>query len=165
MKIRKSVNALTAEDVRAHPAWKFVNDDSLGERVVEAADELPLESLTGVVVGTQVKFANDETRWATLFNVSSSEPLPTEHFLSLCVLHETKWVPLARYHDVDYSIRGPAAFASVIGLEIDDIFPISYDIRRIAVGDPGALAGQILSVPRSRLTKLELIEMAARRRA
>jgi hypothetical protein len=70
------------------------------------------------------------------------------------------WFDLARYHDVDYGRRGPSALASFLGLSASEIFPISYDISGIALGDALVTRGSITQVPDEKLTVEQLIAMA-----
>jgi hypothetical protein len=66
----------------------------------------------------------------------------------------------SRYHDLDYSEKGPNALADFLGLQIDQVFPISYDIRHAAIGNASVLMGTILKEPREKLTPAEIIAMA-----
>jgi hypothetical protein len=67
---------------------------------------------------------------------------------------------LARYHDFDYSERGPRALAEFLGLDLSQVFPITYDLREYAVGDPLALAGTIVANPVDQLSRSEIIALA-----
>jgi hypothetical protein len=52
--------------------------------------------------------------------------------------------------------------AQFLGLQVDDVFPISYDVRRYSQGNPAALAGGILKEPRERLTQGEIMALGVR---
>ena len=67
---------------------------------------------------------------------------------------------LSRYFDVDYSENGPEALARFLGLDVDEVFPISYDITRYADGNRASLVGSILKEPREKLTRAQLIALA-----
>ena len=54
-----------------------------------------------------------------------------------------KWFHLARYHDMDHSQNGPDSLAAFPGLEVDEVFPIAYDITAFCIGHPAALKGLI----------------------
>jgi hypothetical protein len=71
----------------------------------------------------------------------------------LSVEHRGKWVHLARYHDFDYTTRGPDALSLSLGLGVDEVFPIFYDIRAYAGGNPLALTGRFLKEPREKLSR------------
>jgi hypothetical protein len=158
----KPVELLQVSDLEANPVWEFVNDDSGDETEVHPVVDLPAQTLAGKVVGTQVRLANGDHRWAFLGNIDADDPRATEHFVTLSVEHRGKWLHLARYHDIDYATRGPDTFAHSLSLGADEVFPIFYDVRRYARGNPCALVGRILKEPREQLSRAELIAMALR---
>jgi hypothetical protein len=47
-----------------------------------------------------------------------------------------------------------------LGLPVDDIFPIFFDVRMYAEGDPASLTGYIQKEPRERLSRAEIIALA-----
>jgi hypothetical protein len=96
--------------------------------------------------------------------VDERSPRLTEHFLTLSVLHDGRWFVVSRYHDVDYVENGPEALAQFLALSIDEVFPIAYDLRPLAKGDPAALAGKIFKEPRERLSRAEIVAMAVPRK-
>lgn len=67
---------------------------------------------------------------------------------------------MARYFDLWWEQRGPRAVADFLGSRLEDVFPIAYDIRDHAIGDPDALVGSFEQEPTERLTQEELIGMA-----
>jgi hypothetical protein len=139
----------------AHPVWRYKRGTS-----VVPVRQVPVTKLTGKVVGVQVILANGEKVWALVGNVDTSNARATEHFLTLSVEREGLWFTLSRYHDFDYAENGPEALARFLGLRVDEVFPISYDIRQYAKGEPAALSGKIHSEPRERLSRAEIIGMA-----
>lgn len=156
----KPVELLTPADLRSHPVWQYTNRDGAGETFVRALKRLPVKSLTGKVVGTQVHLANGTQVWAIIGNLDASNPSLTEHFLTLSVERAGSWFGLARYHDFDLAERGPEALARFLDLNIDDVFPIRFDIRRYALGDIAALVGCVRKEPINRLSRAEIIAMA-----
>ncbi|MCV2366472.1 hypothetical protein LNV23_23865 [Paucibacter sp. DJ1R-11] len=84
-----------------------------------------------------------------------------EHFLTLSIVKPSgERFHLARYHDIAYNSSGPDALATFVGLKVDDVFPIEYDIATIASGVPSCLRGSLHSQPNVRLSRAELIAMA-----
>jgi hypothetical protein len=67
---------------------------------------------------------------------------------------------LARYFDVDYERRGPQQLADFLGLEICEVFPISYDISFVAIGENAVLKGSIPAEPEVKLSKSEIIRLS-----
>ena len=130
------------------------------ETSVRPITRVPVRTMTQRLVGAQVTLANRQLAWARVSNVSEHDARSTEHFITLSLEHAGEWFHLARYHDVDYAERGPEALAHFLGLRVDELFPISYDLRPYVVGNDAALVGRVLKEPRERLAKAELIAMA-----
>jgi hypothetical protein len=156
----KPIESLTAADLLAHPVWQYTNRDGACETFVRAVKRLPVKNLTGKVIGTQVRLANGRQVWALLGNLDVSNPKLTEHFLTLSIERDGDWFALARYHDFDYTDCGPDALARFLGLNIDEVFPICFDVRSFAVGDPAALVGCARKEPTERLSRAQIIAMA-----
>ncbi len=155
----KPVESLTVADFQPHPVWEYLNDDEIGETMVQPVEKLPVESLDNRLVGAQVRLANGSRVWALIGNVDVTNSRSTQHFLTLSIDRGGKWFHLARYFDFDFTDRSPDALARFLGLGVDDVFPISVDIRRYVQGNPAALALIVLKEPRERLTREELMAL------
>src|SRR5262249_22191245 len=115
------------------------------------------------IVGAKLTLANGQIVPGVLGNIDLGDPISTEHFLAVTVFDASGGrFRLARYHDIDYSRRGPIALASFLGLPVSSVFPIRYDVSDIAVGDAECLRRIILEVPASRLSDEELVELAVK---
>jgi len=156
----KTVESLTVADLQAAPVWQYVNRDGVGETMVRAVKKIPVRNLAGKLIGTQVGLANGTQAWAIIGNLDPSSPRLTEHFLILSVERDGRWFDLARYFDFDYADRGPEALARFLGLAVDEIFPISFDVQQYAEGDPAALKGSVMKEPREKLSRAEIIAMS-----
>lgn len=156
----KSVESLVVADLEAHSVWKYANRDGSGELLIRPIKKIPVRDLSGKLVATKVRFSNGDQSWALIGNVDVSNPRLTEHFLTLSIEHEGKWFSLARYHDYDYEERGPEALSKFLCMNVDDIFPIAFDIRQCAEGDSSALKGSVPKEPRERLSRAEITAMA-----
>lgn len=156
----KPVDSLRVADLQAHPVWQYTNREGADETFVRPVKQVPVANATGKVVGTQVVLANGQRVWALIGNVDPMNAKLTEHFLTLSVERDGRWFTLARYHDFDYAERGPEALARFLGLSVDAVFPIAYDIRQYAKGEPASLNGHIRKEPRERLSRAEIIAMA-----
>jgi hypothetical protein len=161
----KPAESLTVADVEAHPVWEFLNDDEIGETMVEPVKMIPVETLDNRLVGTQVRLANGLEVWGLIGNFDVKHPRATRHFLTLSIERGGKWFFLARYHDVDFTSGCPEALARFLGLGVDDVFPITVDVRRFVRGDPAALTAIMLKEPQERLTREELLALSFRRRS
>jgi len=156
----KAVDSLAVADLQAFPVWQYTGHEGVDETFVRPVKRTPVTSLAGKLIGTQVTLANSERVWALIGNVDPTNPQMTEHFLTLSVERNGRWFTLARYHDFDFVEHGPEALAQFLGLPVDEIFPITYDICQVAEGDEAALRGQIRKAPRERLSRSEIIAMA-----
>jgi hypothetical protein len=116
--------------------------------------------LEGRVVGTEVLTAGGRKLWALLGNIDTKKPEITMHLLTISIFSDGRWFTMARYHDVDRERRGPSALASFLGIPLEGVFPISYDIRDNCLGEATALLGTIEREPQRRLSKAEIIALA-----
>jgi hypothetical protein len=155
----KPAESLTVADFQAHPVWEFLNDDEIGETMVQPVEKLPVESLDNRLIGTQVRLANGSQVWALIGNFDVTNPRAIQHFLTLSIERSGKWFRLARYHDIGFPARGPEELARSLHLGVDDVFPISVDVRRYVRGDPAALTPIVLKEPREKLTRAELMAL------
>jgi hypothetical protein len=162
MTVRRSkpISSIAVIDLLANPVWQFVTEDSPDETSDRPVTGIPVDSVAGSVVGTQVRLANGSQVWALIGNVDLRSARLTEHFLTLSVETGGTWFNLARYFDADYAERGPEALAQFLNLPVDQVFPIAYDIRAYAQGDQEALCGLVSQEPRERLSRAEIIAMA-----
>jgi hypothetical protein len=157
----KDVSQLTSADFRAHPVWRFTGSDKSGETLVTPIKRLPVKSLSGSIVGCEVKLASGEKIVAMLGNIHADNARLTEHFMTLSVLRvDGEVFHLARYHDFDFNERGPAALAEFLKMKKENIFPIAWDIRHLVNGEKNALHGILEEIPRERLTRAQIIALA-----
>ena len=160
----KPAESLTVADFEAHPVWEFLNDDEIGETMVRPVEKLPVESLDNRMLGFRVPLANGLEVWASIGNFDVTNPRATQHFLFLSIERSGEWFHLARYFDFRFADEGPEALARFLGLGVDDVFPITVDVRRYVRGHPAALTAIVLKEPQEKLTHAERLEMAVRRR-
>lgn len=160
----KSVEELTVNDLERHPVWSFTNSHestSPGELAVKPIRRLPVKSLVGKIVGCPLTLNCGRSVMGFLGNIDLTNAALTEHFLTLSVFSDrNELFHLARYHDGDAQTHGPDALAKFLGLKVDEVFPIRYDIAPFAVGRTKCLRGAILSTPHKRLTRAEIIALA-----
>lgn len=156
----KTVRSLTISDLAAAPVWQYIGDDSSNELSIRAVQRIPVKNLSGKLFGTQVTLSNGEKKWAVIGNVDNHNPRLNEHFLTLTLEHNGEWFSLSRYHDHDYTENGPIALARFFELPVSEVFPMVFDLRKLCVGNPQALAGSVDVEPRERLTRAEIIALA-----
>jgi hypothetical protein len=160
--VTKNVEKLNLADFDRFPVWQYTNDDEgeFGEMGVRPIIKTPVKNLNGCIVGSRVRLANAVLVRATLSNVDSADLRSTQHFLALSIWHDGHWFHLARYFDVDYEQRGPKALADFLALPLDQVFPISYDISQLCIGESAALIGSIEKEPREKLTRAQIFALA-----
>jgi hypothetical protein len=162
---RRSVDSLKPAHFRKHPVWEFVSDDEPDETYVTPVKKLPVQTLDGRIIGAEVSLANGTRVWATLSNVDTRSPRETRIFLFLSVFLEEKWVHLARPFDFSRKKEGPKQLAKALGLPLEDVFPIRYDIRPWVTGSSGALRGKIEAEPREQPSRAARMAMIVKRGA
>jgi hypothetical protein len=153
----KPIESLEMADLEANSVWAY---SKCGETLVHPVKRLPVKSLAGKLVATQVVLANGKSVWGLIGNVDPENAQSTEHFLTLSLLKDNKWFILSRYHDFDYRENGPESLALFLGLPVNEVFPIAYDISRYVVGDSAVLSGTIPKEPREKLTEGQIIALA-----
>lgn len=154
------VDSLRVLDLKVYLVWQHANREGSDGTAVRPVKQVSVTNLSGKIVGTQMLLANGDHVWALIGNIDASSARLTEHFLSISVERNGRWFTLYRYHDFDYAENGPEALARFLGAQVDDVFPIAYDIRQYAKGDAAALSGQIRKEPRERLSRAEIVVMA-----
>ena len=159
----KDVSALTAADFEEFPVWEFTNtDEDRGETIVRPVENMPVDSMGGRLIGTKVRLANGSQAWALLGNMDLLNLRLNQHFLTISIWRSGRWFLMARYHDFDVAQRGPEELARFLELDVDDVFPIFYDISRICSGQPSVTIGSVLKEPGERLSGADLIALAVR---
>ena len=160
----KAFSEITPEDLRRHPVWEFANDvetSNSDETYLRPFDQLPIDDFGNRIVGTMGTLANGSRIPILLQNVDLQSPYKTEHLATLTAFNAVgKTFPLARYHDIGIDTYGPDQLAAFLGLRVDDVFPISYDISDVAIGDHDAVHREICVRPIRPLSRSEIIEMA-----
>ncbi len=161
----KPVDQLTPSDLAKHPVWEYAHDEERiegqDETWVRPVKQLPISDARNRVIGTTVRFAGGLEVAATLANLDAGRPEHTRQFLVLGVFgpHGEPFI-LARYFDAWYDTAGPDALAKFMGLALDDIFPIAYDVIGVVSGDARCTRGLITIEPALRLTKEEVMKLA-----
>jgi len=159
--MKRPADSLTEEDFAESPVWRFTNSDSPDETQVTPVRRLPVKRVDGCIVGCQIHLANRTVLRGFLGNLDTTSARLTEHFLSLSVFRSDGAVfHLARYHDFDATERSPIALAAFLGLPLEAVFPITYDVSSSVIGSSAVVRGVITAEPRERLTRAEVIALA-----
>jgi hypothetical protein len=140
--------------------WQNIIDNEADEVSVYPVTKLPVSSLTGRIVGSPVRLANGQSVWAIILYLDAKDPRKSEQFVVLRIEKDGHWFDLARYWDLDYSTNSPEALSRFLGLPIDEVFPIAYDVTNYVDGKRTALTGTVEREPRERLSEDEIIRLA-----
>jgi hypothetical protein len=159
--MKKPVERLTPDDFEAHPVWEFLPEtQDRDETWLSPVRKLPVDDLGGCLIGTNLRLASGQTVPAFLGNVSPQHIRKTQQFITVTVFRpDGQRFDLARYFDVDYHERGPAALAAFLGVSESEIFPISYDISESVTGLPETVSGTIPKDPQERLSMDEMMKL------
>ena len=159
----KKVSSLAPEDFEQHSVWRFnIDQEFLGETNLSPVADLPVIDLANCVVGTWAGLANGDKIFSLIGNIDLNDLKRTRQFLSMSVFKDGIWFHLSRYFDPDYKRNGPQALADFLGLKVDQVFPIRYDIRHICEGNPKVIVGQVDKEPTEKLTREEIIALSIR---
>jgi hypothetical protein len=154
----KPVADLTPDDLAQFPVWEYdVCRESLpgrDETWVVPVRDLPVASLSNRVLGVALRYGGGE-QVGLLGNIDLASPRSTREFATLSVWCGGSWFHLARYFDPDRDQCGPAQLAAILGLPVEDIFPVHYDLSKVAVGHPAVVRGRIDAEPTLRLTEAQ----------
>jgi hypothetical protein len=129
-KLEKSISDITISDIKKYPVWEYISDEANypDESWIKPVKKYPVETLENRIIGLQVTIANGQKLWAIIENIDFSNDEITKHCISLDLFYNDDWIPLARYYDINYNKYGPQQLADTIGLPIDEVFPIRYEL-------------------------------------
>jgi hypothetical protein len=156
----KKVENLEESDLKSNRVWQYVNSDHIGETAVKPIKRYPVKSTKGKLFAVEISLNNGNKCWTLIGNIDTTAPMLTEHFLTVSFLRKNKWFHLARYHDYDFEVNGPSQLADFLGLRVEEIFPLNFDLTPYAKGDSTALVGVIHKEPKERLTRDDIIALA-----
>ena len=125
----KPINQLAPSDFKKFKVWEYKRSTDGDETWVRPIKRIPVTKTIGRIIATEVTLANGETRWALIGNVDAGNPRLTKHFATVSIMVNDGRFHLTRYHDHDYTDRGPDQLAKFLGLAKENVFPISYDLR------------------------------------
>ena len=164
IRITKSGDDLTRDDYRQYPIWEYTNEENPGEDEtwVTPVLDLPVTTLSNRLVATELRLNNGTKIPAILSNIDLGNPFSTSHFILVSVYSGDREFVLAHYSASDYLDHGPCALAAFLGLPVDDVFPMTYDISDLAIGDTAALQGTIYEEHPAKLSDHELTILALR---
>lgn len=160
--VRRPVTSLGAADFDACPVWEFVEqpDEHEDETWVTPVHPIPVDDLSGRIVGTLAMLADGSVIRAVLANVDLQHSTRHAEFMTISVEKNGQWFFLARYHDHNFDVSGPDALARFLDRKVDQVFPISYEISRVVSGGMvSAVRGCIPAKPLESLSDSERMKL------
>ena len=154
----KRIEDVGVSDLERHPIWRY-REDADGNAVASPVLHMPVSDLGSCLIGARSELAGGACVWVMLGNVTLNNPVRTEQFLGARFERDGEWFELARYFDADYEDRGPVQLSQFLGLSLDEIFPVRYDLSRFVVGHPSVVRGVIEKEPQVRLSQDEIIRL------
>jgi len=155
----KPVESLTPKDLEEFPVWEYdldnEADDGRDETWVRPVTKYPVKDLGNRIISATVTLRNGIRMLGCFSNIALGSLDSTREFLTVSLWHQGQWIDLARYFDADYERRGPQALSQQLGLTVDEVFPIFYDISEHAFGLETVLRGSIEAEPKRRLSEEE----------
>jgi hypothetical protein len=138
----KNIEKLTPDDFTVYPVWEFALDlEEVDDLAMRPVLDIPVNDLGNRLAGAEVRLANGTRLWAGIANIFLNDAQKTKRLLGVRFYIGGEWVPLS--HEMNVEIYGPNALASRLGLKVEDIFPIAYDVSAFCVGDSEAIRGSI----------------------
>lgn len=153
-----AIRDLHEQDLASHELWSYA--PSATAEILVRPSKGSNGSLSNKLVSTKVRFSNGQVVRALIGNLDCSNFQLNEHFLTLSILFNGNWFHLARYHDPDCQEHGPEELAKFVGKRVDEVFPIDYDLGPSLCHNGVSISGRIFDVPKSPLTREEIIRLA-----
>ena len=150
------IDKLTENDFRKWPVWEFCNDDTPDETAMTPVKKLPVNDLTGRVIGVEFVLKGGQKVLGLLGNINVHNLRKTEQYRTVAVIKNQKKFRLNRYFDLDERrLYGPEQLAAFLGLPIDKVFPMTYDLSGLLESAPEIVRGRISIEPSERLSSEE----------
>lgn len=130
-------NMPNISDFEMHPVWR---EKPLGKYIPETT--LPVDDLSDCLIGANVVLSNGAEIFSILSNICNNSPLVTSLTIQIIVFKENEMFYLDRGRKL---LRPAESLANFLELDVNDVFPIRYDVTKYSTGDPNSLIGEIWS--------------------
>lgn len=138
----KNMEKLTPDDFSVYPVWEFALDlEEIDDLAMRPVPKHPVHDLANRIVGAQVRLANGSKLWAGFGNMFLNDPQKTKRALVVSFYIGGEWIPLS--YNVNAEMYGPDALARKLGLKVEEMFPVTYDVSANCVGDKDVTQGTI----------------------
>ena len=169
--MRKPIAAVTEADFRRFPLWRYTMDERADEDGTAAVPILfPLArrvanypTLDLAAIAAELRLA-DGTRVFGLVKGATGVPKLDRHIVGLSAFVNGVRCDLAGYHvidDTDPERRGltPEDFAHILGRDVEQAFPIAFDLSAHFSGPMERWRGQIFAKPPPLTNREELRQL------
>ena len=150
--MKTTIDNITWNSFREYPVWEWdleVDDDA----ALFPIQDYPVSYLEGRIIGVPCYLNNGAIINCVLSAIEIGSPHKTDQFLSLtAMVNETK-IQLQRYFDVGASEDPGKVFADNIGIPVDDVFPIKWDVQKYVTKGTRGRSGTITRFPAMRLNE------------
>jgi hypothetical protein len=157
----RPLNSLQPDDVKKNRLWEFVPSKD-GELWVKSIASRKTKKFSGRLVSCQVTFANDSRHWALIEGIDIDTPEFSRHNREIRLFVEgCGWFHLAQYFDNEEikKYRGESVLSEMMGLSVDEIFPIEFDVRELSSVDSSCLSGTFEVNPGWGLSKADVMAL------
>jgi len=163
----RRIDDVPNSEMISYPVWRFTNSTGQGldETAILPVQKYPVVDTKGCLFCTDVRLANGDSIPAMIGNFNPRSHFQNSHLLTISIFKGEQRFHLARYFDFHFAENGPNTLATFLGLSLDAIFPIQYDLSRICIGEVDALTNSVEATHKEPLgcdDRLELVMAWAR---
>jgi hypothetical protein len=138
----KAVTEISTTDLAEHPIWEYCDSTNEDGYALVPLTDLPVDSLDQRIVGTRVTLGNGTMLWAVLSGGDLSLPTFVEEDSGLILYVDDERVSLGSAWERELPGYGAGDLCRKLGLTMEEVFPITFDVSHLVTGDRPALRGQ-----------------------
>ena len=158
--MERPLNEITATELLTAPAWSYTPSKD-GRVWLKPVGSKRLRTFNNRMVTCQFHTPSGEAIWGLVEGIHPDLPLFSKHWRKAYLLRsDGKWFELARYHDYNWSTKGPERCAYFFRSTVHAMFPLRFDISHLSATASSSLVGVFESDPKDRLPRAEIIALA-----
>jgi hypothetical protein len=153
-----TIESITWKSFEDYPVWEWdlgIDDDS----TLFPITDYPVSYLEGRIIGIPCQLHNGKSINCILQSVEIGSPHKTEQFLNLYAIIGVRKIRLLRYFDVGASDDPGKDFASEISVNVDEVFPIKWDVQKHVTKGLNGRSGLITRFPTRRLDEQQRMNL------
>ncbi|EDM26845.1 hypothetical protein LNTAR_06354 [Lentisphaera araneosa HTCC2155] len=129
--MKKHFNKLKPSDFEKFPVWEFLKNGC----DLTPLKKSPYNNRENRVFGTNVTLSCGITIKTMILNFDVCNTAYNKHMISIYFEVNNKWIELHRYFDAEYEENDALELSKKMNMDIDDIFPIKYDLSTLVEGN------------------------------